>query len=379
MIEAGKDHGIREIVPDVPEGLEFGLRNYWYPILQTEELPTGKPVGMTVLGEDIAIWRGNDGRPNVVAGHCPHRNAKLSVGRVLDGNLQCLFHGLRFGGDGKCVLVPWEPEDSKLLGELSVRSYRAEELGGYVWAYLGDSEKFPPPPLADEVPEELNDADNFVWFKVPTEIWNANWLLTLDGQDAYHVVTLHAQTQAVPPSGTAGSGPGPVPLADRRVKIVDTSYGIRAISTDLDGNALDQGHFTDVKGDRFVLPCLSTNPIRPRAGSDPYNVRVWQMPIDDQRTLVARFLSFRASSAADRDRMEQFFREVALPRGSQVSAEDALIAEAQGSLVDARANEFLFNEDMETVKLRRLLKKAFLDQRDGRRLSVSKEALAFPV
>jgi hypothetical protein len=168
-------------------------------------------------------------------------------------------------------------------------------------------------------------------------------------------------------------------LADRRVKIVDTSYGIRAISTDLDGNALDQGHFTDVKGDRFVLPCLSTNPIRPRAGSDPYNVRVWQMPIDDQRTLVARFLSFRASSAADRDRMEQFFREVALPRGSQVSAEDALIAEAQGSLVDARANEFLFNEDMETVKLRRLLKKAFLDQRDGRRLSVSKEALAFPV
>ncbi len=373
------DHGVREIVPDVPEGLEFGLRNYWYPILQSEELPTDKPVGMTVLGEDIAIWRGNGGRPNVVAGHCPHRNAKLSVGRVLDGNLQCLFHGLRFGGDGRCVLIPWEPEDSKLRGELSVQSYRAEELGGYVWAYLGDADKFPPPPLADEVPEELTDPDNFVWFKVPTEIWNANWLLTLDGQDAYHVVTLHAQTQAVPQSDETGGKQDAVPLADRRVKIVDTSYGIRAISTDLDGNALDQGHYTDVKGDRFVLPCLSTNPIRPRQGSDPYNVRVWQMPIDAQRTLVARFLSFRAKTAAHRDRMEQFFHEVALPRGSQVSAEDALIAEAQGSLVDARANEFLFSEDMETVKLRRLLKKAFLDQRDGRRVSVAKESLAFPV
>ena len=193
------------------------------------------------------------------------------------------------------------------------------------------------------------------------------------------MVTLHAQTQAVPQSDETGGKQDAVPLADRRVKIVDTSYGIRAISTDLDGNALDQGHYTDVKGDRFVMPCLSTNPIRPRQGSDPYNVRVWQMPIDAQRTLVARFLSFRAKTAAHRDRMEQFFHEVALPRGSQVSAEDALIAEAQGSLVDARANEFLFSEDMETVKLRRLLKKAFLDQRDGRRVSVAKESLAFPV
>ncbi len=379
MTGTGQDHGIREIVPDVPEGLEFGLRNYWYPILQTEELPAGKPVGMTVLGEDIAVWRGAGGRPYVVANHCPHRNAKLSIGRVLDGNLQCRFHGLRFDGDGKCVLIPWEPEDSKLLGELSVRSYRAEELGGYVWAYLGDAARFAPPPLADEVPEELNDPDNFVWFKVATEIWNANWLLTLDGQDAYHVATLHAETQAVPPTGGPGKGTDAVAMADRRVEIVETSYGIRAISTDLDGNRLDQGHFTDVEGDRFVLPCLSTNPIRPRPGRDPYIVRVWQIPIDDQRTLVARFLSFRARSAADRDRLEQFFHEVALPRGSQVSAEDALIAEAQGSLVDARANEYLFSQDMETVKLRRLLKKAFLGQRDGRRMGIATEALAFPV
>ncbi len=371
--------GIREIVPDVPEGLEIGLRNYWYPILQSGELATDAPVGMTVLGEDIAVWRGRDGTPNVVTDHCPHRNTRLSVGRVLDGELQCRFHGLRFDGDGKCVLIPWRPDDGKLLGELSVRSYPAEQLGGYVWAYLGDADRFPPPPLADEVPEELSDADSFVWFKVPTETWNANWLLTLDGQDAYHVATLHATSQAVPPSGGSASGHDAVPLADRRVEIVDTSYGIRAISTDLEGNPLDHGHFTEVKGDRFVLPCLSTNPIRPRPGHDPYIVRVWQIPIDGQRTLVARFLSFRATTAADRDRLARFFHEVALPRGSQVSAEDAVIAEAQGSLIDARANEYLFAEDMETIKLRRLLKQAFLDQRDGRRLGIPREALAFPV
>ena len=28
--------GHRELAPDIPEGLELGLRNYWYPILQSE-------------------------------------------------------------------------------------------------------------------------------------------------------------------------------------------------------------------------------------------------------------------------------------------------------------------------------------------------------
>ena len=91
----------------VPEGLEVGLRNYWYPILQTEELPNDQPVGMTVLGEEITIWRDGRGEPKIVAGRCPHRHAKLSVGRILDGQLQCAFHGLRFDGQGRCVLIPW--------------------------------------------------------------------------------------------------------------------------------------------------------------------------------------------------------------------------------------------------------------------------------
>jgi len=366
---------VREIVPDVPQGLEVGLRNYWYPILQSEELPADAPVGMTVLGEDLVVWRDGAGAPQAIIGHCPHRNTRLSVGRILDGHIQCLFHGLRFNGQGRCTLIPWDLDNEQLRDELAVPSYPAEELGGYIWAYLGNAEEFPPPPLADEVPEELLDEENFVWFKVPTEIWNANWLLTLDGQDAYHSVTLHAGSQAVP----SANGGDPVTMADRRIKIVETSYGIRALSTDLAGEILDQGHFTDVKGDRFVLPCLSTNPVRPRVGMDPYNVRVWQMPIDDKRTLVARFLSFRATGAEDRARLRKFFDEIALPRGSKVSAEDALIAEAQGDLVAARANEYLFKADMETVKLRRLLKKAFLDQKDGKRLAIPKEALAFPV
>ncbi len=366
---------IKEIVPDVPEGLEVGLRNYWYPIAHSDALGRDEPIGVALLGEELALWRDAAGKVCAVHGRCPHRNAELAIGRVLDGRLQCLFHGIRFDGDGRCALIPWEPEDSRLREEIAVRAFRAEELGGYIWVYIGDAEKFPPPPLEDEVPEELLDERNFIWFRFPTEIWQANWLLTLDGQDAYHSVTLHAGSQSV----AAADGEAVAPLAERRVKILDTSYGIRAVATDAAGNPIGQGHFADVKGDRFVLPCLSTNPIQPRSELDPYIVRVWQIPIDAERTLVTRFASFRAKDPAERERLTRFFHEVAQPRARQVSAEDAVIAAAQGSLVDARKNEFLFNVDQETVKLRRQIKAAFLAQRGGKRTAIPKDALAFPV
>lgn len=369
------DSAVREIVPDVPEGLETGLRNYWYPIAQSDELGRGEPLGVKILGEELALWRDADGAVRAVHGRCPHRNAELAIGRVLDGQLQCLFHGLRFDGAGRCALIPWEPEDSRLRAEISVPAYPAEERGGYIWVYVGDAAAFPPPPLADELPEELLDEESFVWFRFPTETWDANWLLTLDGQDAYHPVTLHAGSQSV----AAADGRAVVPLSERRVKIVETSYGIRAVATDGEGNPIGQGHFTDIAGDRFILPCLSTNPLRPRTGLDPYVVRVWQMPVDAERTLVSRFASFRARGREERERLAQFFEEVVRPRARKVSAEDAVIAAAQGSLVGARANEFLFNVDQETVRLRRQIKAAFLAQREGKRIPVPREALAFPV
>jgi vanillate O-demethylase monooxygenase subunit len=37
---------------------------------------------------------------------CPHRFAPLSAGSVVDGELQCPYHGWRFGADGGCRFIP---------------------------------------------------------------------------------------------------------------------------------------------------------------------------------------------------------------------------------------------------------------------------------
>ena len=102
-----------EVAPNLPAGLPKGLRNYWYPVLQSGELAAGRPFGFTVLGENLVAWRGRDGGPNVVRDRCPHRSIKLSVGRVFDGHLQCILHGLRFNGERRCTMVPWEENDER--------------------------------------------------------------------------------------------------------------------------------------------------------------------------------------------------------------------------------------------------------------------------
>lgn len=60
-------------------------------------------------GEQVAVFRGQDGTAYVVDAYCPHLGANLAVGgRVVGGCIECPFHGWQFrGNDGKCVRIPY--------------------------------------------------------------------------------------------------------------------------------------------------------------------------------------------------------------------------------------------------------------------------------
>lgn len=379
----GSNDQLVEIVRDVPLGLEKGLPNYWYPVLQSEELKSGEPWAFRVMGQELVAWRNAEGQPQVVVDRCPHRNAKLSLGHVLDGGLQCPLHGIRFDGSGNCTRIPWEADDSALLDTVTVTSYPARELGGYIWAFLGDTTKHAPPALEDEAPEELSQLDKFICFRLPTDYWATNWLVAIDGGDAYHAVMLHADSQAVSDKTTWQGGAAEkagIPMADRRMKIVQTEHGIRGIALDGSGEPIHHGHLTNVKlrGDRFILPCISSNPIRPVPGVEPYTSRLWQYPVDENLTRIERYLCFRAETDAERERATQVFNDVALPRLEKVCAEDKMVAESQGDLINARGNEMVFSPDVDTVRLRQTIRDAYLSQNNGNRTNVEARALLFP-
>ncbi|XP_050366864.1 protein TIC 55, chloroplastic isoform X2 [Argentina anserina] len=72
------------------------------------------------------------------------RLAKLSEGQLVDGRLECLYHGWQFEGAGKCVKIPQLPADAKIPRSACVKTYEARDSQGVVWVWM--SHKTPPNP-----------------------------------------------------------------------------------------------------------------------------------------------------------------------------------------------------------------------------------------
>ena len=81
------------------------LRRYWYVVAEAGDIES-RPQAVRLLGDDIVIWRGPGAMLIAAPDRCPHREAPLSEGHVVDGCLECCYHGWTFGAEGRCVRVP---------------------------------------------------------------------------------------------------------------------------------------------------------------------------------------------------------------------------------------------------------------------------------
>lgn len=366
----------------VPLGLEIGLRNYWYPVLRSESVLGDRPHGFKALGEHLVAWRNSEGHPLVVVDKCPHRAAKLSAGRILAGDIQCAWHGLRFDGSGKCTLIPWDSESPTLQNEIRAKSYPTEELGGWIWSYLGDPSRFAPPPLEEVVPEELLHPEKFIVFHHPVQIWNCNWLQALDGSDGFHAVILHSESQPADTSKKWVSGKMAqpiIPLADRRMRIVKTPQGIRGVALDSFGKDLHHGHFMEGwNGERWTLPGLFTIPIAPAPGLPNFVARLYQFAIDATHTQSSRWVAMRAGTPEERLLCKRAWEDTIGSRQHKVMEEDRVICESLGDLAESREEEFLLSADQDLIKVRAMFADAFIQQSNGNRLNHARESLVFP-
>ena len=113
------------------------LRRYWYPIARTPELDLEPVLAVTLLGENLALYRTDNGDLGLVSQRCPHRGASLAYGIPEADGLRCAYHGWKFSPTGTCLEQPAEPSDSTFHDRVRVPAYPVQELGGLVWAYLG--------------------------------------------------------------------------------------------------------------------------------------------------------------------------------------------------------------------------------------------------
>lgn len=171
----------------------LGLRHYWYPALLSRDLGR-KPKSVTMLGQKLVLVRAF-GKPYALYDQCVHRGMLLSAGECFaEGTITCPYHGWTFDvTDGSLVAALTDGPESAVVGKRGkqVRAFPTEERGGTIYVYMGDAT---PPPLDDDVPEELLGSKRYVK-GVVVNSWNCNWRAAVEnGHDAAHAPMVHRKS-----------------------------------------------------------------------------------------------------------------------------------------------------------------------------------------
>jgi 5,5'-dehydrodivanillate O-demethylase len=166
------------------------MRSFWQPVKRSADVPKGEAQPLTVMSEQFTLYRGEDGTAVLMAPRCAHRLTVLSVGTVEGDAIRCMFHGWKYGPDGRCTEAPGESD--RLVSRVSVRSYPVREEYGLIFAYLGEGEPPPFPDLAGYSREHGRDIGSAPVLEAETYVRRCNFFTNVEnGLDHAHVPFTH--------------------------------------------------------------------------------------------------------------------------------------------------------------------------------------------
>ena len=381
------DQGENDVLTRTDRGTPCGelQRRYWQPAALSEELPRGgPPLPVRLLGEDLVMFRDDQGRPGLLGIHCAHRGADLSYGRLEDGGIRCIYHGWLYDIEGRCLDQPGEPGGGEHRDAIRQLAYPCREKGGIIFAYMGPGE----PPLLPAY-DWLTVPDDHV---APTKLFSeCNYLQGNEGNiDIFHNNYLHFVKRDLSAMSEEEvrnirdrfgdvervNGRGPSPGTERtHAQLLD--LGIRICKV---RRMDDERNY--IRAATFVLPSMTVIP------GGAIN---WHVPIDDthhwkyvitfsrDKVLDRETATMRSSQWApapdyrpmvskanrygqDRGLMqERVYSGIDYPNPIQ----DLCVVEGAG-LVQDRTNEHLVESDVPIVASRKVLMKAIQDVREGR-------------
>jgi 5,5'-dehydrodivanillate O-demethylase len=337
MLTQEENDRFSRVGPGTPMGSL--LRRYWYPV-GCSSLITSKPTRVTVLGEELVLYRGASGAPVLMQLRCAHRNVALDYGRVEGDSIRCPYHGWLYNSGGKCIAQPADSDADSFKDEFSLKSYKTEERSGLNFAYLGP-DPAPLLPIYDIL--RLEGIKQIRSYPI-----HSNWLQGAENiLDVSHFSWLHGYT--FPTFG-----------AKRTVyEINRAEYGMQ-ISVGLEGGStMDTGPYLFPAHNRFAVP---------DGEGGMLHVLFYRVPTDDY-THENYFVAFRANDGVpavpDREipavRLETKVGEY-LPLesdwwGIDIGDQDRMAMEQQGPISD-RTREHLVASDVGIVRMRRMLREA---------------------
>jgi phenylpropionate dioxygenase-like ring-hydroxylating dioxygenase large terminal subunit len=164
------------------------IYNQWYLILDSKELKKGRPLRIKRLNIDLALWRDQENQVCCIVDKCCHRGASLSCGKIVNGSLECPFHGFIYDKSGQVTCIPANGRNTAVPPVFKVPSYRTLDRSGFIWMCWGDDDK------NDREPFFFTELDNFSWsgFK---DHWKVHYSRAIENQlDVVHVPFVHKTT-----------------------------------------------------------------------------------------------------------------------------------------------------------------------------------------
>jgi phenylpropionate dioxygenase-like ring-hydroxylating dioxygenase large terminal subunit len=170
------------------------IRNAWYIAAWDDELGE-KPLARRILNEPVVLFRDRAGKAAAIADRCCHRGTPLSLGEVVDGGLQCGYHGMVFDGAGRCVHIPGQ---DRIPEKALVPSYPVVERDRFIWIWMGEAANADPARIIDVPWHRDREQWGHRHALLPIK---ASYLLMIDNlMDLTHLGYVHKRTVGGNPS-----------------------------------------------------------------------------------------------------------------------------------------------------------------------------------
>lgn len=150
--------------------------NYWYAVEWSEDVKRGEVAEVSFWGQSIALYRGADDVVAALENRCAHRHIPLTMGHVRGCDLVCIYHGWKYGADGKLKSMSHD-DFGKRMPKVGVLSYPVREKYGVVWIFPGHPELAEETPMV-HIPEAEGERP---WARAAFDYtWNAHHSMVID-------------------------------------------------------------------------------------------------------------------------------------------------------------------------------------------------------
>ena len=334
------------------------LESFWYVAAWSHEVREAQVMLFTrrILDVPVLMYRTGDGTAVAMDERCPHRRAPLSMGRLRGDEIECAYHGMRFGPDGRCTHVPGQDH---VQDAASNQHFPLVERHGFLWIWMGDAAAADP----DRIPDHYSVQTDRAWAGGGVMIHtHASALLIAENVlDLTHASYLHART--------VGTDYVPYTLPDTRVEEDHVAVSRGFV------NVKNPSTFVKIMGfemaDReqvihFWPPgyCLLEMNVRPAGVTDSAEERrmVVLSPITPETTKSHhQFLCFYRNFELDNQKLT----EVMMDEVYRTALEDTEMLEAQQRNMDDDPPDYRqvnLRVDQGPIAARRMIQKLLAEQ-----------------